>query len=735
MYKFVIIAVLLQICLSKNIFNLKSNNNIGTRKKATGFVFSMPKTLVSGKNETVCISLHELNLPAKVLVDLKWKEKHHTTLKNLDSDSGCFEIKVPLKRIVEAQFVSVRVQVQMRHQEIYSAHNYDPILIYPSLQNKVLIETDRGLYKPGDTLKFRILQLDRDFLPISTKISNICIKNPMGITVMAWENITPDRGLVSFDYQLVPESMIGKWKLQAENQTTTFEVAKYNVPRFKIDLKYPKSIYYKTKSINILVCGKYSNNKPVAGIAFIKISHSFSNMKSINELKEMVNGCAEFQIDKATFGVESLNEKMFDSKKYLQITATITEHGTNKMDVASGKSKILLKGYNLKFNSNPMFIPGMPYEGQLKLTNIITSIEDEVVEICYNLAIKKSWNYLNKEQCRNYSIPKTGIVAFKLWPVKTNVLHVSLHAKSLNNSLITDDFLIVRLFSPSSSYIKMEKIPSEKNACYIHYQYKVAYSTDHFNNGDNITFYYTIKSSLEILEMGKHNQTVQKTDTNSNNEDTSEYLGEVHKYVKLGANIEHFTLNFQIKKKFLTGYQLLIYYVTKDGETVAATKTDEIEPCSLQISSNWSQTQLLPGTMATLNIKSASPALCAISVTDKASKFISANHQNVSLDRILKVFSPERESAKSGRNSCVSNQPRRNAGPSSVQNMEHLLKRRKRHIYSFAEDYDAYDIFSKFGTITITNLQLITKPCYNGPLVEDLPPGKLKPTVNLYKYH
>lgn len=75
--------------------------------------------------------------------------------------------------------------------------------------------------------------------------------------------------------------------MQVENQTKQFEVVKYNVPRFKIEIKYPKIIYYKAESMNIFVCGRYSYNKPVAGIAFIKISDSLNSIKSVNKFKEV----------------------------------------------------------------------------------------------------------------------------------------------------------------------------------------------------------------------------------------------------------------------------------------------------------------------------------------------------------------------------------------------------------------------------------------------------------------
>ncbi|KAJ8978719.1 hypothetical protein NQ317_015967 [Molorchus minor] len=47
----------------------------------------MPQVLVSGKNETACLSLHETVLPARAIIDFKWKEKHFPTVRNLDSGS------------------------------------------------------------------------------------------------------------------------------------------------------------------------------------------------------------------------------------------------------------------------------------------------------------------------------------------------------------------------------------------------------------------------------------------------------------------------------------------------------------------------------------------------------------------------------------------------------------------------------------------------------------------------
>lgn len=85
------------------------------------------------------------------------------------------------------------------------------------------------------------------------------------------------------------------------------------------------------------------------------------------------------------------------------------------------------QGYNIKFVGDTMFTPGLPYKGQVKLTNSVKQVEHEVLEICYTIAIKKSWNYFNNEPCNQYPVSKEGVVDFQLWPFKSNVLHVHLH--------------------------------------------------------------------------------------------------------------------------------------------------------------------------------------------------------------------------------------------------------------------------------------------------------------------
>lgn len=146
---------------------------------------------------------------------------------------------------------------------------------------------------------------------------------------------------------------------------------------------------------------------------------------------QMTNGCAEFVFPNAAD--LKLDQVPADVQTQLAITATVTEYGTNKMDLVTGSSKVAFKGYHLKLVSDEMFRRGLPYEGTFKLTNInVEDVTKEVVEICYNLAIRKGWDYFNDEQCRNYSPNGDGFIYFKLWPFKSSVLHVHLHVRQFS---------------------------------------------------------------------------------------------------------------------------------------------------------------------------------------------------------------------------------------------------------------------------------------------------------------
>ncbi|CAG9820997.1 unnamed protein product [Phaedon cochleariae] len=714
------------ICDSDNQYTL--NNG--------GFLFSMPRVLVSGRNESVCISLHEVAIPARVAINLKWKEKHYPTMRHLETEHSCFELYVPRLEIKEPTLVNVKVQVHSSSGSIQSAHNQDPIQMYANEVIKTFIDTDRGTYKPGDKVRFRVLVLNDRLLPISTKIEKIQIINPLDVTVAQWEDVILENGLVSLVYEMVSESLVGKWKIETLGELKSFEVSKYTLPRYKIYLFHPEMIYYKEPSFIVNVCAEYSYGKKVEGLAFIKIFDSHGKLHPIHKLKEMQNGCSEFLITNEELELYKIKEKLSSDNQgiVLHITATVNERGTNRIELTTAKISLNNEAYTMKFKSDSMFLPGLPYNGKLEFHNINVALEKEVVEICYTLAIKKSWNYTNDEVCSNFTIGNKTVLTFNVLPMKNDVIHMNFNARSLNHSNIEDSFLAMRLYSASNIHIHIQRnvLEKAKNECRASQQFEITLTTNSFRNNENITLYYLVKSSSHIYKMRKIKHQVKKQSTEYIS-DLKNIINDTNVYSMVSI-YDKIVIKFKLDKKIISNYQLLVYYVTKTGETIAATKSVDVDPCLMKVEAKWTQNRIVPGSTADLNIETGVPALCSVSSIDKSSKFLSSHHRMIDKSSLLKAFIwKNRETAPSSRRTCLTPEKKK---PKAVpqffaSGLTQEEYREKRHTYSFSEDFDAHDVLKSFGSVVITNTKIVTKACYTGPKIEQ--PNQVQFMIDQYE--
>ncbi|XP_057663617.1 pregnancy zone protein-like isoform X1 [Diorhabda carinulata] len=704
-------VIILIHCLQSVTLNYTENQYLSNNG---GFLFSMPRVLVSGQNHTVCISLHDILVPARCNIEIKQRDRHFPVTRTIELDNTCFELFIPKLHHQEPYLIGVNIQIQS-NDYVYSARNLDPILVYPNKWVKTFIETDRGFYKPGDKIKFRILVVDEKLLPVNVKIPKISINNPLEVTVAVWEDVNLENGLVSLEYELVQESLVGKWKIECMGESVHFEVSKYVLPRFQVQLMYPKRIYYKVDSFPILVCAQYAHRRQVKGLAFIKVTNAYNNMKPINRLKGMENGCGEFIISAEDIQLVNTTTKvMSETKMSLHISATVTEKGTNKIEIEFGKIAIDYQPFKMKFSGESMFQPGLPYLGKLILTDVSRNLSQEVVEICYNIAIKKSWNYINNEQCSNFTLNGDNELNFQVLPMTRNVIHISFYAKSISYPNIEVSFSAIRLFSPSNSYIQLHQNiqQSTKNECREIQEFKVWFTADYLTDNDQVTFYYVVKSGSHIYHQNKIAHKVKRILPRYFDE-LQNIVGGKHKYSKLSTYVDSFDIKFELNKRIISAYQLLVYYINSNGEAIAASKTVNVEPCLMKVSANWNQEQMVPGATAQLNIKTTSQSLCSVSAVDKSTTFFGLNYQRPKLTSILKTFYPdERGFLNTTRKICVVRERHK-----SSQIMKNSPRRIARHVYFFSEDYDAFDIFNNFGSLVITNLKLVTKSCYQGPLL------------------
>lgn len=704
-----------------------SSESEDIRRRGPHYLFTSPKTLTSGQNETVCLSLYDALTPAKVLVDLKIKDKHHVTAHTLHSEHECFEISIPKLRhhIMDAQFASLHLQVQLNG-TVHSGHNQDPLLIYPN-HNVIFIETDKSLYKPNDKVKIRILILTQDLkAPYSYIIPIIKILNPMGITITVWENIPTELGLVQLEHQLAHDTTMGKWKIELNDISKTFHVQEYVLPRFIAVLQNPRTIFAASNVTKFTVCGKYAYGENVKGIGLIKISFSKHNRKAINNAKELKNGCAIFDFSNDDLHLrEQVNSD-------IHITATVTELSTSRVETDTGKSHVTHQAYTLRFvDDNKYFQPGLPYHGKLKATDSLVPLVGEIIEICYNVAVDKIWNIKDINQCSNFSFGHDDSVYFYVLPVKDSVIQIRLYARSLNqtvkqawignvypnkNEEVNAYFTLNRWYSPTNSYIQLDRTNKMHSKCKAAQQFTVYYTTGKLKEQD-ITFHYMLKSRNKILKIRSIAHTTRKQHIFDQNE-LNNVVGKNHTYTKIETFVDKYILKFKLDPRVISKYQLIVYYTLPNGEAVAASLDVNVEKCLLnKVETTWSNHQYYPGERAIATIKTAENSLCAVSAVDKSVTF-SSNSKPLNIHSLLRPFLIERATRRSNKLHCLSHAHKQLAATlpetTTTEQPEWDLRRRRRKRYygmSMSNQFDAYEAFNNFGVSVISNLKLITKPC------------------------
>ncbi|KAF5891088.1 alpha-2-macroglobulin-like protein 1, partial [Clarias magur] len=136
------------------------------------------------------------------------------------------------------------------------------ILIAPPAE-LTIIETDKPIYKPGQTVMFRIVSLDTNFLTRNQMDPN---SNRIG----QWLNVTTNSGLVDLSYPVNSEAMEGFYLITARDEknnpvTQTFEVKDYVLPKFEVTVTFPSVLTILDTYAVLKVCAEYTYGKPVNG--------------------------------------------------------------------------------------------------------------------------------------------------------------------------------------------------------------------------------------------------------------------------------------------------------------------------------------------------------------------------------------------------------------------------------------------------------------------------------------
>ncbi len=143
-----------------------------------------------------------------------------------------------------------------------------PLAIYAPARVHVL--TDRPLYEPGNTVKFRALAVRaRDLVPLDGRPGRWVVTDPTGEVLLEERAPAGSFGVVAGSFPLDAGAATGDWRVRWESgdarEERTFRVEPFTLPRFRIEASAPKAFYRAGERPVVRGSVVYSSGAPVGG--------------------------------------------------------------------------------------------------------------------------------------------------------------------------------------------------------------------------------------------------------------------------------------------------------------------------------------------------------------------------------------------------------------------------------------------------------------------------------------
>ncbi|XP_055641122.1 thioester-containing protein 1 allele R1-like isoform X6 [Toxorhynchites rutilus septentrionalis] len=279
----------------------------------------------------------------------------------------------------------------------------------------VFVQTDKAIYKPGDTVRFRVLVLDPNTKPLQ-KVGavKIHITDGKANRIKQWTDAKLVKGVFESELPLSSAPVLGRWLINVEvlgtTKTQEFEVDEYVLPKFEVSVESPGITTFKDGSVKVIVRAKYTYGKPVKGEATVSAYPDF-RFHYVQPFERDVITRKTVPIDgkgSVQFDLRSEIKLEGDYTRDIVVEAIVEEELTGRKQNTTAKFTIHDKRYKMELIKNSdKFKPGLPYTAWLK-----ASFQDgrPVQDTTNQIEVTQEYGYPNRTITkRNYTLDENGM--------------------------------------------------------------------------------------------------------------------------------------------------------------------------------------------------------------------------------------------------------------------------------------------------------------------------------------
>ncbi|XP_034024094.1 alpha-2-macroglobulin isoform X2 [Thalassophryne amazonica] len=664
----------------------------------TIFAVTVSSQMIGGNQETLCAHINNPTEAVTLTVTVNMNSGNTTILEeeNIKQDFyRCITFQVPIVSLRTVSTIHVTVQGKNDSMMKKTKVLIDP----PSFIH--IIQTDKPIYKPGQTIQFRIVSLDTTFLSVDRVYKVVELQDPRANRIAQWLDQSVAGGILDLSHPMNPEAEQGVYVITAttdkgEEISHSFEIKEYVLPKYEVKVYLPSVITILDKEIELKICGKYTYGKPVLGsvkVEFCRYNYGFrwpigSDICNQYSLKTDKSGCATQSINMTAF---SLDKNMLDDN--FKVSAELKEDGTGVVLQGSGQSTFSNAIRTVSFEDvSEAYKPGIPFEGKVKM--IGPDLKPVVSEPVYLFAY----------ELQNITLmtDKNGMASFSLdtslWKNSVS-LKASAKMKDNDNLYLPNMRLpeyrsayhhVSPFYSKSNSFLKLmqfdEVMACGKDAA-VRAQYII--QGEELKKGEEvINLFYLVMSKGTIVQHG-----LIPVDVKVGTVNKGEVSVPLHHVIELAPVA-----------------QLVIYTIMPSSEAVADSQNFPVELClKNKVSLKFSSLQELPAEKTTLNLQAHPGSLCSVRAIDQ-SVLLLQQEQELTVESVYNKLPLQKLSGYSYEVEDFEPYPCiffRN--PKILDN----ASRRKRSLYFGPNNQkdDVYSVFKEIGIKIVTNSD-VKKP-YN----------------------
>ncbi len=258
------------------------------------YVALAPSVLRAGHTENVSLSLLSGNAPAAGPVRLALLKDGQRVSESYSIVRGTSSVPLQVPRMARGDF----------ELEVSGPGFTDRAKLRVEAGTLVFVETDKPIYKPGQTIHIRVITLDIDLKPWPAEVT-VEVQDAKGTRVFKKDVSTDDYGMTSLDMPLSTEPNLGTWKVTARLGDRVAEVdvrvEEYVLPKYEVDVGTEKDWVLASEPIRGKVAAEYTFGKPVVGEVEIVASRYVGQWEEYARLTRDLDGQVEFELPPVSY--------------------------------------------------------------------------------------------------------------------------------------------------------------------------------------------------------------------------------------------------------------------------------------------------------------------------------------------------------------------------------------------------------------------------------------------------